>query len=150
MMQGCDMKPLHPIEQVALTLSLAVVCAMVTTRCTHAHASENQSSSKPDKTLLSIENNGYAAGGAFAYPAITVAKSTVGLGRLNSTAQLPRICAVLFCVHGKSVMTSRVGTRSRVLFSVEQSTNPIRLVTNCLVASGDEFLTQSTGGYQNA
>lgn len=31
------MKPLHPIEQIALTLFLALVCATATTRCTHAN-----------------------------------------------------------------------------------------------------------------
>lgn len=44
MMGACDMKPLHPIEQIALTLLLAVVCAMATTRCTHAQPIKNDES----------------------------------------------------------------------------------------------------------
>lgn len=123
------------------------------------------SKGKPNKTLYArkkplstlLQNTAWliglpcwSAGSAFAYTSITVAKSTVRIGVLKSTAQLPRLNAVLFCVHGLSVMTGCVGVSKDTPSPVERYANLTQLVTLRLASLGDEFQTQSTGGYQNA
>ena len=84
------MKPLHPLEKIALTLSLAVVAAMMT-QCQPAHA-------QPIKTSISIGKNGYTASGAFAYPSFAHPHDEFGFAANNNLAQMPRSNAALFCV----------------------------------------------------
>lgn len=53
------MKPLHTIEKIALTLSLAVMCAMATTRCTHAAAQPVKTCYSSEQTVIKCYGSNY-------------------------------------------------------------------------------------------
>lgn len=81
------------------------------------------------------------------YAGTALAKSSVGLGRLISLAQLPRILAVFLrkLFSYLLFMVSCAGTPSGVLEPRDQSTNPSQFTTLSLVASGGEFKAHSLG-----
>lgn len=123
------MKPLHPIEQIALTLSLAVVCAMATTRCSHAQPINNE---------YSIDKYDSTAGDASEYASFAHPHDEFGLVTNDNLAQMPRSNhAALFCVSScTSVMVRLDGEAfAPASFLDYLLTNPVqsnrlRLVTN--------------------
>ncbi len=90
------MKPLSSIEQIALTLSLAVVCAMATTRCSHADSVLSVDLNKPGS---SIGRTVWTAGNASGYSVGTIPHYVLGFAAYYNLAQMPSFNhAALFLV----------------------------------------------------
>jgi hypothetical protein len=103
----------RPFIEISAVFALAAVAATLTTCATPAYAQPINNDDFMGNTDTRVFH--CTTGGAFAYPVITCPHGNVRIGVLKSTAQLPRLNAVLFCVHGLSVMTGCVGVSCRAV-----------------------------------